>query len=79
MLIFYVAINTFRSLFRAADSCGSFSFDKDCCQSLGFALGTFEKKSQLTSNFQNLSLSQGCFFQETTEVYAFFAIKQSCW
>ena len=57
MLIFYVAINTFRSLFRAADSCGSFSFDKDCCQSLGFALRTFEKKSQLTSNFQNLSLS----------------------
>lgn len=42
MLIFYVAINTFRSLFTAADSCGSFSFDKDCCQSSGFALRTFE-------------------------------------
>ena len=42
ILIIYVAINTFRSLFRATDSCGGFSFDKDCHQSLGYALRTFE-------------------------------------
>lgn len=44
---FYVAINTFRSLFRATDSCGGFSFDKDCCQSSGYCLRTSEWRSQL--------------------------------
>ena len=29
-----VAIDTFRNLFRATDTCDAFSFDKDGCQSL---------------------------------------------
>ena len=48
----FVAINTFRRLLRATDTCDVFSFDKDGCQSLklsacgfffsGYVLKTFE-------------------------------------
>ena len=39
----FVAINSFRSLFRATDACDVFSFDKDGCHSskLSASLGFF--------------------------------------